>query len=490
MRTMRMGVRCGKVLMLVTSVIGCGSESTSPKPGESGPPFRVVAGGGSTDTIEARLLQALIVELRDSTGTLARGKTVRFEAQPPTDPNRQFERQIAVASLAAGSYGTFTTDVTDSLGRAKALIAFGSVAGSARVTVSVPELGRADTVTYTVKPGSPSRMIIVTRDTTVQPGATYSLNASATDRYFNPTPNVTLTFTPGPGIVSVSAAGFVTVGLSNVRSHVTVSWQNVTDTAHVSVIERLRLVGYGGGNVLLVNTDGSGAIAVASSAHASLSPHAVSTTGDVVYYTSDPTYDANVWIVTPGGFPRILVGEPNGFQVAAWPRWSPDGKWVYFVGGRQAGARALWRIRPDGTQADSLGAVASPLIHAAPSISPDGTTAALTDHLGVKLINVASKTSHIIHTPCGNVRHSPDGQRFACVNNGGLWVMNADGTALTARGPAFQVDDLSGVDWSADGKWVVVSQYFFGPHLVNMQDGTVMKLTSLIPGTFQLSFVR
>ncbi len=490
MRKNRMIAPWVMALVLIMSMPGCGSDSTSPKPGESGPPFRVIAGAGSTDTIDARLLQALIVELRDSTGRLARGKTVRFEALPPTDPSRQFERAVAVSALTATQYGTFSLDVTDSLGRAKALIALGSVAGTARLRVSVPELGRADTVTYTVKAGNPSKVFIGARDTTVQPGATYSVNASTTDRYFNPTPEAILTYTAGPGIVSVSAAGFVTVGTSTVRTHVTVSWQGVTDTAYVSVVERLRLIGYGGRDVMLVNTDGSGAMTVATSGHASVSPHAVSATSDVVYYQSDPLYDANVWIVTPGGSPRILAGQPNGFTVAAWPRWSPDGKWVYFVGGRQPGIRALWRIRPDGSQADSLGMVSSPLIHAAPSISPDGTTAALTDDLGVKLINVATKSWRIISTPCGNVRHSPDGLRFSCINDFALWIMNADGTGLIARGPAVQIDNLSGADWSADGKWLVVSNYSTGPQLVNAETGTVIRLTSLTPGIIQLSFVR
>ena len=88
-------------------ILACGSDVTTSVP----PPieerqFRVVGGGG-TDTIESRLLQALIVEIRDSTLQLARGKTIRFEGLPPDDPNRQYESTIMVASLGATEYAPF-----------------------------------------------------------------------------------------------------------------------------------------------------------------------------------------------------------------------------------------------------------------------------------------------------------------------------------------------------------------------------------------------
>jgi hypothetical protein len=331
---------------------------------------------------------------------------------------------------------------------------------------------------------------IFTRDTTVQLGATYSLNATLVDRFFNPTPTEQLSYSPGPGIVSVSSTGQVTVGTSTTRTHIVLSWQNITDTARVSVLERHPLVGvdrdYG---VVLVGTDGAGTIKVVPGG-GSFSPHAVSTTNDIVYYRRDPTSDATLHIVTPGGTPRMLVGPSDGFEIAAWPRWSPDATWVYFVGGRQPGARHLWRVRPDGTQFDSLGTISSPLIFAAASISPDGTTAAVSDDLGVKLITVATKASRILNVPCGFVRHSPDGLRFACINDGVISVMNVDGTGARELNPTDRMDDLSGVDWSLDGKWLVVVSSSAGAQIVRVQDGAALRLTGLVPGTFQLSFVR
>ena len=473
-------------------VLACRSDGTTSVP----PPptelqFRVVAGGGATDTIEARLLQALIVEIRDSTLQLARGKTIRFEALPADDPSRQDEPTILVKPLDGNQYANLGVDVTDSLGRAQMLIALGSVAGQARLSVHVPEFGRVDTVTYTVKSGKPTNLIIGTRDTTVQPNATYSLNATLLDRFTNPTSGESPTYSAGPGVASVSAGGVVTVGSTFAAGHIIVRWQNVTDTARVSVVERLPLVGFRYNHgVLLINTDGTGFRMIATpSQFGSLSPHAVKATNDVVYYQADPFYNASVWLVTPGGGERMLAGSVNGFRYASWPRWAPDARWVYFVGSRQFGGMHLWRIAPDGSQLDSIAKVAYPSIFVAPTISPDGTTAAINDGPALQLVDIATKSSRHLAVTCGMPRYSPDGRRFACLTQDRLSVVNVDGSGS----PALNISpfiESGGVDWSPDGNWLIVNQVDAGPQLINANDGRVLNLRNLGVGTFQLSFVR
>lgn len=489
-------VLCGPVSLTI-ALLGCGGDSsTAPNGGGSGPRFTVIAGGGATDTVQARLLQALIVEIRDSTGRVARGHTVRFETLPPDDPKRKSESAISVSTLSANAYATFGADVTDSTGRAKILIGFGTVAGTSRLRVSVPEFAMVDTVTFTVKPGTPSKFIIGTRDTLVQPGATYSLNAAVVDRFSNIQPTETPTFSPGAGIASISATGQVVVGSSIARAQILVSWKTLTDTARVSVVPRLPLVGMHSANtraVVLVNTDGTSYAELATTSDASISPHAVSGQSAVVYYQGDPNYNSSIWIVTPGSAPRALVNQANGFLAASWPRWSPDGQWVYFVGGRQFPSnRGLFRIRPDGSQLDSIGAALISSTYAAPSISPDGTTAAVEDQGSVKLITIATKTSRVISGFCTGPRYSPDGTRFACLRNGTLSVMNVDGSGnrvLSAPGGGSSLNDLSNADWSPDGKWLIVSN-FNGQQLINASDGSVIALPTLSSTFQQMSFVR
>lgn len=469
--------------------MACGREGPT-SPVNVAPALAIVAGGATTDTVQARPVQALVIEVRDTTGGGARGKTVRFEALPPDDPKRKTETAIAVSSLTSNAYSAFASDLTDSVGRAKTLVGFGTVAGPARVRVTVPEFGMTDTIVFTVKPGLPAKFIIGTRDTVVQPGATYSLNASVVDRFSNLVPTETPTFSPGSGIVSVSPGGQVVVGSAIARGQIVVSWKTVTDTARVTVMPRLPLVASRSQvirTVVLVNTDGTGYTELASSSDFSLSPHAV-TGSPVVFYQGNPDFGASVWIVTPGSPPRVLASTTNGFQSAAWPRWSPDGTWIYFTGFRSGSTRALFRIRPDGSQIDSLGTVTTGAIYMAPSISPDGSTAAVPDATGIKLITIATKASTVIPANCGGPRYSPDGKRFACVSGGSLSVMNADGTGTHVLSPgAFVLSDLANTDWSPDGAWLMVVGT--GPQLVNANDGTVIPL-ALGSSYQQIGFVR
>src|SRR5262249_34703277 len=101
------------------ATLGCGSDGTSPDGRVSGPPFRVVAGGGTTDTVQARLMQPLVVEIHDTTGHVAHGKTVRFEALPPDDQKRKSEVAISLSTLTGTSYTSFSADLTDSNGQAR-----------------------------------------------------------------------------------------------------------------------------------------------------------------------------------------------------------------------------------------------------------------------------------------------------------------------------------------------------------------------------------
>ena len=453
-------------------------------------PFRVIAGGEIVDTIQARPLQALVVEIHDSTGAPARGRLVRFEALPPDDPKRRNEAAILVSTLTSSQFVNFAVDVVDSLGRAKVFIALGTVAGTSRLRASVPELGLVDTVTFTVKPGAPKKFVIGTRDTTVQPNATYSLNASLADRFSNLVATETPTYAPWVGVTSVTPSGQVTVGAALARTYILVSWKGLTDTARVTIMPRLALVATRPVTqrmVVLVNTDGSGYTELVASSDFTLSPHTVKTTQNVVFFQGDANGNAPIWIVAPGGTTRALVNSTTGFQSAAWPRFSPDGQWVYFVGFRKFfSERSVWRIRMDGTQLDSVASVSNSSTYSAPSISPDGATAVVENNGSVKLIDVASKTVRTLTTPCGEPRYSPDGTRFACLKNGVVSVMNVDGTSL--RTLASQLEDISGVDWSPDGAWLI-GRGLSNPVLVNANDGMTISLSQI--ATYQqLSFVR
>jgi len=475
-------------MAIVAVALGCSNDTG---PGSHSVPFRVLAGGAVSDTVQARLTSALIVEIHDSAGGSGAGRVVRFESLPPDDSARKTETAVLVTNLTSNTYSTFLSSAADSTGQAKALVALGTVAGTARLRVSVPEFGLIDTVLYTVLPGAATKLTIGNRDTTVQPGATYSIRASASDRLNNLVPAEPLTYTPGAGIASVTPSGQVTVGNSIVRSKIAVTWKTGSDTARVTVLSRLALVGVrqsANRIVVLANTDGTGYTELATSQDQSLSPSSVKTTGNVVYYTGNPGGNAAIWIVSPGGTAHTLLPASLNLVTAQWPRLSPDGQWVYFVGWHSGQTPSVWRIRPDGTGADSLGLSTSFSVFATPGPSPDGRFVAVVDANGLRVIDVTSKTFQIVHTSvsCQQPRYSPDGARIACVSGGLVTVMNADGSNLRQLASGFE--DLSGADWSPDGAWLIA--HGNGYQLISVADGTMLNLSSFASSYIQLSFVR
>lgn len=483
------------VTALLFVAAACHSDPTAPRPPIG---IHVVAGGDAVDTVQARLVQALTVEVHDSSGQVASGRVVRFTAAPADDPARQSEATLRFEALTSTSFATTGVVTADSRGQASIIVALGTVAGTAHAVVTVPELGLVDTVNFTVLPGAAAKLVLSPRDTTVAPAATFVLTAKAIDRLNNTVTGTALTFTPGTGIASVSTAGQVTVGPAIARSPILVRLSaTVFDSAEVTVLPRLPLVANlttGGQSVALVNLDGTNSSIVASTSDESLSPSSVHATSNIAYYIGDPASDATVMIVSPGGTSRVLAGPANGFVAAAWPRLSSDGNWVYFTGLRSFSfpvITTLWRIHPDGSNLDSLGAFAASAINTAPAISPDGATAAVDDMSGLMLINVASKAVHVFSTACGDPRFSPDGTRIACVRDGALSVMHSDGTGLVSVPTPFgNLDDLTGADWSPDGLWLLVAQQVSNALLVNVQTGAAIQLTALPASYSQYSFVR
>jgi len=324
------------------------------------------------------------------------------------------------------------------------------------------------------------------RDTTVQPGATYTLRAAVTDRFLNPITGATPTFS-GIG-VSVSTSGVITAGSSFARATIAATYGTAADSAKVSVIPRLPMVANSSGAVVLVNSDGTGANVVARSSDVSLSPHSVKTTASIVYYLGDPWNNSKVWVVEPGGTPRQLLPTASGFN--AWPRLSPDGTWVYFIRNNNT----LWRAHLDGSSLDSLTTVNPPQIYNAPTISPDGRSVAIEDAGGVKVVDLATKVATVLPVACAAPRYSPDGNYFACLKARVISIVKTDGTGartvVSLPGFGDGMEALSGLDWSPDGNWILAFVGYQGPTLVDVATGTQFPLSQLGYGYAQASFVR
>lgn len=451
------------VTAAVVAVAAC-HDSTSPAALGQHAPLSILAGSGVTDTVYARLAQALIVEVRDAAGRPISHVVVRFTAIPGTSP--YYYPPALLASLTSNNFGTFVADSTDDRGQAAALVQLGATAGPAKILIEVPELALQDTARYTVLPGAAANIAISVRDTTVTPGAQYSLSAAAADRFGNKRPNDKITFTARSPVVTVDAAGNVTA-VQEGRSSILVQTGNATDSAQVSVVPLHGLVVWNGGSLFTVNTDGTQLKPLTTSPDRSLFPQWSPDGARVMIYEADPSYNARISFVDMSGARTLFIGPSATMSSASYGRFTRDGSWIYFTGIAPGdNSWVTYRIKPDGTQLEQMGPTGPEGGSLRPDVSPDGKTETFQFNNGtLGLMDIATHTIKPLGFNGLFPRFSPDGTQIAYLAGSQtgviqVYVMKADGTGSRAISPSsVNYQDLSGVDWSSDGKWILSASY-------------------------------
>jgi hypothetical protein len=499
----RMVARCSLLLAALTHACGgSGSDTTEPPPPPPPPAVdhsavKIIAGGAQTDTILTVLSQPLVVEVLDSAGARTPGHLVRFT--PVVVENLT----VSVSPLDPQSFGNLANSFTDQQGRAQSFVKLGYYAGTVRLAVAVPEFHWVDTVSFTVTHGAPSRITISPRDTAIAPGGSYSLKVvEITDQGNNPISGLVPTFSATA--VNVTSSGQVTVpSTTPLRAKIVVSYQQAADSAKVSVYPRIPMVvahhnvaenagDVPGASVVRIDSDGTGSAELVRTADWSLSPSAVAATPSVVYYRGGQSSNGKVWVVEPSSAPRVLL--PGETRPEAWPRLSADGAWVYFVRDMQS----VWRVKLDGTGLDSLTSFTSVRDYAAPAISPDGRSVAIEDGNALEIVDVATKARRTLAVSCAYPSYSPDGAYFACTQNNlssesTVSVMRTDGTdrrVVITFGAYEGPDGFSSVDWTPDGKWLLVTMNVGFALLVELSTGERLPLLALPSALFQAMFVR
>src|SRR5688572_27865617 len=449
---------------LAAASSACGSSGeSSTAPGAAS--IRIVAGADVTDTVRARPVQALVVEVRER-GQLKHGLVVRFESLPPSDSARRYETAVTVSKAAQNSFGTLTSDTTNTSGRASALVQLGTVAGEARVLVTCPELGLADTATYTVLPGALSGVMITARDTVVRGGGTYNVRAAATDRFGNPRTEQ-VSFESRSSLASVDGTGRVNAGAEIGRGFIRVSVGALVDTAWFTVVPTMNLtfVHTGpNGYRWIADLQNEGAV-VRERVQTTLSAsHPVpSPTSDLIVYQLIENAISKIYLVDAAGAKRDLLAGA-GFVSAYHPRFSPDGSFIYFSALNNDGY-GLWRVRSDGTD---LKQIVSTYGYTTPGISPDGKLIAYYDPEMLVLDLSTGKKVQI--GPTGWFpAFSPDGARVAYLSGSGILVANVSGAPPTRLAIPWVASD-AGLSWPPSGDWLITRESMW-PMLVNASTG-------------------
>lgn len=460
---MRMSVnRVLAVSLAGVGLLGCagGDSGTAP---EIGPALRVVARPQARDTVQATTLQALVVEFRTPEGRLEPGIVLRFEVPPPLDSARRFERGMVVCRLDAPPpcfvdffpANFFAADTTDTQGKAKVLVRFGTVSGPAWIVITVPEFGVKDSVRFDVDPGSPARFHVANRDTLVMVGRQLTLLAAVVDRFGNARSDP-LAYRSDTSKVSVDAAGKVS-GITPGRTYVVISAGIAQDSVVLSVVPTGRfmaaaIAGPNSGSVVAMDFDGANQQLIARDA----TLPRVSVDGRVIVHTGSETSTYRMHFVEADGSLRRVTAATTPLEGEAYGQLAADG-WVYFSGRHPNGNFAIWRVRPDGTSQERL---TNGYAEWRSWPSPDGKKIVYSRYVNgwdVTIMDIASRQTKSLAVSGLGAAWSPNGQYIAFPSEhiGYLNVALADGSSGVQRVPNTTFGFGETVDWTADSQYLI-----------------------------------
>jgi hypothetical protein len=467
-----MSTRTLAVFLATLASLGCGGSDSSTGPKANG--ISIVEGADVSDTVQARPLQPLVVEVREG-GRTRPGVVVRFETLPVADTTRRSEYSIITSAVAQDWFSTSTSDTTDASGRASVLVQLGTVAGEVKLLLSAPALGLTDTAHFTVRPGRVAKLVMTAQDKELVYGGSYDIDAAAADRFGNRRPDA-LTFSSGSALATVDATGKVQAGQETGQGIVVVGSGGIVDTARFTVIPRVNLTFvYGRDDGWWI---GEGALDGSSirprdptqpPGYPSPSPSSASI---AFQRPSGPQY--KIFVVDSAGTERDLL-QGAAFISAYYPRYSADGGYIYF-GGRDSTGYGVWRVHPDGSALERIVGTTSDIV--SPGISPDGSRIAYSDYDSLYVLTVATGAKASVGAPAAFPVFSPDGQRLAYFNSAGIAVANSDGTSQRQLNIPRIMKADAGLAWLPDSKWLITRDWYT-PILVNAGTGESFALQKI-----------
>ncbi len=456
-----------KIFLLMVAVIGCAGGGTAPK----SPSIALsLVGSNQTDTVNTTLLQALVAR------TLPH-ELVQFQSLP--DSGNLYG--AFVESLAIPDATTLIADSTDANGQAAVVVYLGQIAGRARIIVTVPKYGIADTATFTVQAGHLVAITGIPADTTVYSGGKFVLQGTPVDRFGNRrTDPISFHVLSGPATLSADTVTATALGFA----YVATTSGSVADTTFISVVPTGRIAVSRSPYIHIFNLDGTDSVSILPN---------IGGVGNVRWAPDGKSlvYDgmSGCSITAIGNNAPIAVANLSGgaaalqlptFYYAYYPQYARDGSRIYFTMLNPNGQ--FWEGDPKTLAIDSLGL--APDQDYAPSPSPDGSQLAyfhatlnVTGVLRVLTLSTSAVTD--LGVPANQPVWSPVSNQIAYVAagtcQGQIHIINSDGSGDRRLSPNTY---NSGFDWSPDGAWIVALNSVTGKiDVINVASGQALPLT-------------
>ena len=451
----------------MVAVIGCAGSGTAPKT----PSISLsLVGGNQTDTVNATLLQALVAH------TLPH-ELVQFQSLP--DSGNLYG--AFVESLAIPDATPLIADSTDSNGQAAVVVYLGQIAGRARIVVSIPKYGIADTATFTVQPGRLAAITGIPADTTVYSGVKFALQGTPVDRFGNRrTDPVSYHVLSGPATLSADTVTAAALGFA----YVATTSGSAADTTFISIVPTGRIALSHGPYIHIVNLDGTDSVSIlptiGGAGNLRWAPDGQSLVYDGMSGCSITQISNNAPIVVTNLSGAATALQLPAFYYAYYPQYARDGSRIYFTMLNPNGQ--FWRADPKTLAIDSLGL--APDQDYAPSPSPDGSQLAYfhatSNSTGVlRVLTLSSSAVTDLGVPAYQPVWSPVSNQIAYVAagtcQGQIHIIHSDGSGdrlLSAN------TYNSGFDWSPDGTWIVALNAVTGKiDVINVASGQALPLT-------------